>query len=575
MFTYSINLGVSEKIYEQKPPKDEFTNCEFSYQTLTRDELLEKILEGRIFAHNFDIKRWCNRYTHTFKRYDNQLNVNFLFANVLFIDVDDTELEFDDFIKSLTMKPSIAYTTFNHKKEGKGNRYRLVYILTDKATTVSEFEKLVYSANIYLRTLYPGFLIDLNSKKCTQPMYGTDKNAAVYTSDCVYSKNDFLKYYDYNEVVKIDAEDKALRKAKKELAQQNKPVVTKKVYRKKGNKITKVITKGKNRGKKREYRVKDEEFVNEFFKLDLYDELSVSSFLAKYEERYPYFNETHLEASEDEMGIILPDDPEDYQKLFMKYRTYSVYDPKTGKRRIYSEIVKIGIGKRTRAMYVTSQLRRVMKKDVTPEHLLYCLLYDFTFLYDVSDKEIDNKKLYNAAFDAYYDEMCLTIQKDKRKFKVNEAYCKKYHLTKRTVANMFRRYLKDCEIALYYDFNLSVKENLVILHEAGVKVQKSRLYEFLNKYTEDNKKETESAANRSNKFTREIRPNENSERIFLESRDDIAIKQTNSNLNQNYLYHTNRQHKDLEFEEYQGDMFKDLSNSVCNYCSYSRCNEYN
>ena len=494
MMTNKINIAVSKNDYTKKPSNGEFTQCEFMYKELNRDELLSEILKGKIMAHNFTVRRWANKEERTFKRFLNQRDYNFEYANVLFVDVDDTDLGFNEFIDSLTMKPTIAYTTFSHIE--KGNRYRLVYVLTDKVTHEEEYSMLVYSSVIYFRTIHPGFMIDLHSLYCVQPMYGTKSNALTYVSDFVYSKNDFLKYYDYDLSEHIHDEWNEIEREKKEAKKLEEAMTNGTEIAPKEEKETKKTNVKKKKTKKEanhrrsssEYEINDKEFIDDFFSTDLYDEVHLNAFIYKYRNIYPYFDETPLTAPSDQMVIIIPDDPRKYQKIHREYITNSFKDV-NGNKVTRKEIKKIRIGERTHRMYVDSQLRKVMVDNVTPEHLLYCLVVDFKNAYDTSDKEIDNKKLYQAAFNAYYDDMLLNLKKDKREFIVNIAYCQKYGKDKRTVANEYRTIKKDEEIAKLYDFNLSVKENLRILKENKVDVCQSRLYEFYNKYKTDKKEE--------------------------------------------------------------------------------------
>ena len=45
------------------------------------------------------------------------------------IDLDgDVECNLDELVSGLRYIPSIAYTTYSHNQDGKGNRYRLLYL---------------------------------------------------------------------------------------------------------------------------------------------------------------------------------------------------------------------------------------------------------------------------------------------------------------------------------------------------------------------------------------------------------------------------------------------------------------
>ena len=57
---------------------------------------------------------------------------------------------------------------------------------------------------------------------------------------------------------------------------------------------------------------------------------------------------------------------------------------------------------------------------------------------------------------------------NKNGFKVNKAYCEKYNISIRTMANKMRRYISNKNILKNYDFKKSVEENSKILKEKNM-----------------------------------------------------------------------------------------------------------
>ena len=441
---HTINLAVSVNGYNAKPAKLEFSRCYYEYRELTQDELVKCVFEGRIFVHNFKIVNGSK--DGQFVRTLNQRDCNFLYSNCLFVDVDDSPLSFNEFISKLDKKPSIAYTTFSNGV--KGNRYRLVYMLKDKIESKEEFGKVMRGLNQYIISVWPEFKIDKSCYQVTQPMYGTRSDASIYTNVCTYSKNEFLPYY--------------IEEAKE----------------------TKVSLSSNSENKRNyEKKVSDWGFVNEFLNLNIYDKDVVKAFLKKYSKKYPYFYQTHLEGmgNPDIPYFILPDKAEDYQCI---HRIFGVEDGKL-------TIKKVPIGSRKRIMYISCQLRKVMKKDVTPEHLLYCLIFDLTHYFDLSNKDIELKDIYDTAFNAYNDPITIELKKDDRKFIVNGLYCEKYNKTKKQIQLLARREMNDVVIGECYDFSVSVKENLKNLKELGLKVSQVKLYRFVKEYNQESLTEEE------------------------------------------------------------------------------------
>ena len=64
--------------------------------------------------------------------------------------------------------------------------------------------------------------------------------------------------------------------------------------------------------------------------------------------------------------------------------------------------------------------------------------------------------------------------------KVNKAYCEKYDIPVRTMANKMRREISNETILENYDFEKSVEENSLLLKEKEIKPNSERrLYEFM------------------------------------------------------------------------------------------------
>ena len=94
------------------------------------------------------------------------------------------------------------------------------------------------------------------------------------------------------------------------------------------------------------------------------------------------------------------------------------------------------------------------------ENLLYAMVYERTYWIDNSDGEITNRILYKVAKGAFtkrdlYGINTSTEGQKKRRaitnkngFKVNKAYCEKYDIPVRTMANKMRRAVGQMQIHL-------------------------------------------------------------------------------------------------------------------------------
>ena len=98
-----LKLSVSTKRFERKEdivPKQ----LKFEQDLLTVEEFEGKVKGGNCFCH------WFNTTKDVFSIAEKTKN-NFYCANVVFIDVDDYDVEMKEFVKHLPRQPTIYYTT--------------------------------------------------------------------------------------------------------------------------------------------------------------------------------------------------------------------------------------------------------------------------------------------------------------------------------------------------------------------------------------------------------------------------------------------------------------------------------
>lgn len=430
------------------------------YQEITLNPIVMTMLikKGRTFVHvfkDYTLNGWSNE--KNFTRF-NIINVeNFKQTNCVFIDVDGSDVPMMGLITKLKNTPTISYETFSNGKEGKGNRFRFVYIFEKPIVSNEEYIHLVSSIVGYLKDKV-NFQFDASGKNVSQPMFGTGKDAEVYNSYFIYENTEFEEFND------PEFEKELLESRKKKTS-------------------VSTTSNNKERKGKRNFTINDVTFVNEFNSLNLFDETEMIGFINKWMLKYPYFDETPLKGLNDRdiPYVLIPDEPEGYQKIIHKWNK-NEDGKKSG---------KVPVGERNKLLYTACQLRKVMIPTVTPEHLLFCLVYDVFYHFNFEDKDLKNIKLFETAFRAHQDNTTLKLKKDARRYIVSEAYCITHNVSKKKVQQMAETELKDKEIMKYYDDSKSIEENLNILNSNGIKVKKSRLYQFKNKFFPKKKNESE------------------------------------------------------------------------------------
>ena len=232
----------------------------------------------------------------------------------------------------------------------------------------------------------------------------------------------------------------------------------------------------------KELEITDKEFERDFW--ELADEESVYRLLNKYKCKYPIYDTTQV--NENRPYIFLD---ENYIEITRKY---FIAKDEYGRNRAIPE--KIKEGKREKILFANALLRLKINPNMSFENLLYAMVFERQYWIDNSDGEFTNRVLYKIAKGAFIKReqysgiKSVTAGQKKRRarcnkngFKVNPAYCEKYGVSVRTMANIMRRDIANETILENYDFEKSVKENSRLLKENKIKPNSERrLYEFKN-----------------------------------------------------------------------------------------------
>lgn len=436
-----LKLSVSLQYYASKESIQP-NKLRFNRSFINIGEFEEYIKKGFCFCHWFDTK--ADEFSSSEKN-----SKNFERANVVFVDVDDYDMEMKQFVSGLSMKPTVYYTTPNNLNPSKGNKYRfrLCYVFCEDMRTCEMFGSTYKAIINSIRKDYPSYP---DKDKCggTAAQYfngnGT-RNCEVYTTNYVYKLADFDVSF---------VEDP-----------QHKNIVV----------ATAKDSKRTNNDDKRAtaFHVTDKDFINDI------NTLLPSELLDKYKGQYDYFDHSEL-AFNDGYALI----PKDYHEIYRCWYLETETN-KNGNTRKVSVVKRIRDGEgRRKCLYIGALIRRMIRPNISFEHLLYNLIAERQWYYDNSDKVLTNDVLMQIANNALSIPIENIIIKTKRKpnkFKVNKSYCLQNGIRPKAMVGIVRRKLKDEEIGELYDCNLSVKQNLELLKANGMKIGLSRLYEFCDR----------------------------------------------------------------------------------------------
>ena len=189
----------------------------FEQTYVTPQSLLDALLEGRVFCHNFHTYRLRKDYTFGSGE---KKNDNFTGANVIGVDIDRTDYESAEaFIDMLHLKPTLWYTSYSNMQvdeagNSKGARFRLIYVFDERIRTPLYFRYCAWQLNRMIEQDTGEEIKDRCNLNCSQYFNGTNKDNPdvrlnygitnfIYTlNDISVSESgyiDFLLHYCYYE----------------------------------------------------------------------------------------------------------------------------------------------------------------------------------------------------------------------------------------------------------------------------------------------------------------------------------------------------------------------------------------
>ena len=421
-----IELSVSKFSYKHKPNKSDITSLQFERQYLNLQEFESKIREGYCFCHCFKI---ASPFGVSMKT-----AVNFECTKTVFLDIDKKNIPMRNFIDQVSMKPTISYTTASNDPDKNVYCFRLCYVFNENISTPSQYKALCKSIISTLKRDVSNIEFDSHAFNVAQYMNGNGNgNCEITSTGYIYSLSDFnLQYEEISHEEKKSVEDKDFSK-----------------------------------------------FITDFDFMHDFKSLTPLTLRDKYEKKYPFFDKSPLIQMD---GYFLY--PEDYTEIKRRKRIDSF--AKSDKELIIfsrMKLIKDGEGRRNK-LYTGCLIRRQIKPDVTFEHLLMNLVMERLYYFDNSDKVLTNSVLMDIAYNALSVPLeGINIPRYRpHKFRADKTYCSDNGITVRELCGKVRRDKTDEIIGKYYDFNLSVRKNLALLNDLGIKIGKTRLQQFANRY---------------------------------------------------------------------------------------------
>lgn len=439
---FTFYIGVSTTHYDGKC--NEWGKLRYRTEEVTIDSLADYISQGYCFTHTFnnvsaDGTWGCGEKTIK----------NFKSTNTIFIDVDSCSLTASDFFTTISPQPTIQYTTPSNV-DGENNRFRLVYVYSDKITDNETYKREVNKICNSIIEYIPSFKFDTTSVNVSQQMGGNGSSGCL-----LYMTHNIFNFSSFKD---IDCIPITYKKEERNDIENRKAVF----FNEEGIEIV------------------DKGFERAFWDIDSED--SAYTFISTYGDIYPIYEVSQVD--EDVPYIALNDGS--YVEISRRY--YVTKDEWDVNHYIP---VKIKEGNRERILFSNALLRLKMNPEMSFENLLFAMVYERQFWIDNTDGEFSNKTLYKIAKGAYLNrdryqiasatqgQLRRRAKTNKNGYKVNKAYCDKYGVPVRTMANLMRGDIANNILLENYDFDKCVAENSKLLKEKGIKPNSERrLYVF-------------------------------------------------------------------------------------------------
>lgn len=432
--------------YKQKPVQNEYWKLRFKDDEVSINQLYHLLTTGHAMLPPMNIQG-----EYILKG----LNKKELFAgtNVVSVDLDDIPFGWTE-VKALVsrIQPTLMYATFSDGLDGKGHRYRLIYVFNQELNA-SEYELMYYF--IVSKVKEAGIEVTDNCGHTPwQLMHGTSSSYTKLYYTEPFSINNFHGF----DPSKVEIPDLGSKKT-----------LVRKSPTAKDDGFTEIVEAS-------EGIIRYADGSVDKIDLDNIKPREVSSMMVNNAECMPY--EEFMETYHNEFPIIYRVEKDEWVDGKWQW-----IDDGYFKICYHKKKIKDGEHRR-RKLFTRAALRKVIKPDITPDQSFYNLYSDLHKFIDNSNDYITITDLVGMAnrverLDADqlkedYSGMIKTLQQNNPKCGriLHRRFNKDYNHTMSTIRKE--------EVLAVYDYSLSVVDNLEILNDSGFDISKATLMRYLN-----------------------------------------------------------------------------------------------
>ena len=470
------DLGLKEKIG-------------FKSMLTTPSELLQYVLSGYTFCGVFSGFP-ANKPKKTYVRKDGHFTLTgksgkfFAGSYCIGVDIDETQYHSaEEFVSRLQQKPTIWYTSYSNQQYdtstgmSKGARFRLIYVFDQEIHNKYFFRYCANKVHDMVESSTNEVIHDKCGLQCTQYFNGTNfKNETLSIdygcSDIIYSftdfnitKEDFLEFLEDNCMYKSPEP-----KQKKEIKKLKCSIMSKMIEEETTTTQQQAILLSALDVIEQSNSNTESIGFNFFLVRDAYS-LDWSDFHDKYKRYNEYVFRTEREdwsSITDSKGNIIQFQYCDEDYLELKWIPRKLKDGQHRKRTLFHR----------------GWLRRIIKPQITPDELLYNLLFDREHFFDNSDKELSVYRLQEIVKDCFEYDIDVYKTQYEHIYQNTVDKCQKkqviIHRTSKGLirANSLCKELRWKFLDEAYNKSLSVTENLQILNDSDFIICRATLYNY-------------------------------------------------------------------------------------------------
>ena len=423
-------ITTSKKNYASKPN---------TYNTI---KLIKKNIDGikdlrRLIQHGYGICT-CNLTSMNEEiGFAEKKKENFAYSHLLVFDIDDEhEITPRQFFKDIPKEecPSYIYTSYRHSPQDKKMKFHLVYLYTDRIESVEQYQTEYDRWEKRIKSVFPNLVLDNSCRTGVQYINGTNRHLDDFYDD--FSDNVFSPV---------------------EVTTVNCPIT---------NKYTK---------KKNHYNAMGQATLNlsNDFLNDL-NSLTYNKFIDKYKEIYQHITQSQVEFDKEVNGIRYAQLDENFTTIQRRWERDT-----SGKYILR----KTKVGNRRKTLFRSGcVIRKIWLNEgyiIPDEHLIFCLICEYQFTMEHNDKE--NPMLWQEIVDIAkgVQQADISGYKNKQKIKIDPIHRGEINL--KSASKKVQGSLTEQLVLQHCDITKSVRENVNILKEKGIKISKSTIHRYINK----------------------------------------------------------------------------------------------